>query len=153
MAARMALAPCLRAHVDENAKRITRPTHPGGDVRWQLVCQHVRCRVLEKRVRQWVSQRGELYVVTGPVYIGARPRTLGKNGVAIPSHFYKVAFDPVRIEAIAFLLPNKRLSSHDLPRFITSIDDIEQATGLDFLQNLSDPVEDIVESTVQNRLW
>ncbi|MEE8388100.1 MAG: DNA/RNA non-specific endonuclease [Acidiferrobacterales bacterium] len=110
-------------------------------------------RVLEQRVRQWANHRGELYVITGPAYIGENPKTLGKNGVAIPSHFYKVVFDPVRIESIAFLLPNKRLSSRDLPLYITSIDNIEQTTGLDFLQKLSDPVEKIVESTVQNQLW
>ena len=110
-------------------------------------------RVLEKRIRQWGNQRGSLYVITGPAYIGDSPKNLGKSGVAVPSHFYKIAFDPVRVEAIAFLLPNKRLSSRDLPLYITSIDKIEKTTGLDFLQELNESVEDLVESAVQNRLW
>lgn len=110
-------------------------------------------RMLEKRVRQWAKQRGELYVITGPAYLGGRPKTLGNNGVAVPSHFYKIIFDPVRVEAIAFLLPNKRLPSSSLPQFLTSVDRIEQVTGLDFLNKLEDRVEVLVERSVPNYPW
>ncbi len=110
-------------------------------------------RILEKRVRQWAWQRGDLYVITGPAYLGGRPKTLGKNSVAVPSHYYKIIFDPVRVEAIAFLLPNRRLPSSSLPQFLTSIDKIEQVTGLDFLNKLDDRVEVLVERSIPSRPW
>ena len=57
------------------------------------------------------------------------------NGVLVdlPSHFFKLAFDPARIEAIAFILPNRKLETKDLPKFLQSIDDIEDRARLDFL--------------------
>lgn len=110
-------------------------------------------RQLESRVRQWAKQRGTLYVITGPTYLNGSSKFLGKNNVAVPSSFYKIIFDPVRVEAIAFLLPNKRLLSDDLPRYLTSIDNIEKITGLDFLKELDDRIEDLVERSIPKRPW
>ena len=110
-------------------------------------------RVLEKKVRDWTTQRGELYVVTGPIYAWNEIETIGPDQVAIPTHFYKVIFDPVRIEAIAFILPNQKLSSDDLPTFIVSVNQVEAETGLDFFPKIEDSVEDLVEARVQEGLW
>ena len=110
-------------------------------------------RVLEKKVRDWTTQRGELYVVTGPIYVWNETETIGPDQVSIPTHFYKVIFDPVRIEAIAFILPNQKLNSDDLPTFIVSVDQVEAETGLDFFSEIEDNVEDLVEAMVQVGLW
>jgi len=110
-------------------------------------------RVLEKKVRDWTTQRGELYVVTGPVYAWNEIETIGPDQVSVPSYFYKVIFDPVRIEAIAFILPNQKLNSDDLPTFIVSVDQVEAETGLDFFSEIEDSVEDLVEARVHVGLW
>ncbi len=110
-------------------------------------------RVLEGLVRAWVQERGELYVVTGPVYAAGAGHAIGPNRVAVPTHFYKVVFDPVRVEAVAFILPNAKLRTADLPRFLASVDEVERRTGLDFLPGLSDPVEAVVEAAVPARVW
>ena len=71
---------------------------------------------LERRMRQWACERGVLYVVTGPLYEEQPVKQLvydkdgdgvDDNGVLVdvPSHFFKLAFDSARIEAIAFLWP------------------------------------------------
>lgn len=110
-------------------------------------------RVLEEKVRDWTSQRGELYVVTGPIYTSKELKYIGPNKVSIPTHFYKVIFDPIKIETIAFILPNKKSSSNDLPKFIVSVDQVEELTGLDFLPKIQDNIEQQVESIVSDGLW
>ena len=121
-------------------------------------------RVLETKMRQWACQRGALHVVTGPLY-EARPMERlirdkdgdgeDDNGVLVdvPTHFFKLAFDPVRVEAIAFILENRRLKTADLPKYLTSIDEVEARSRLDVLPNLWDQAEAAVESHVQPALW
>ncbi|MEO2055330.1 MAG: DNA/RNA non-specific endonuclease [Nitrospira sp.] len=109
-------------------------------------------RVLEERVRKWTTERGELYIITGPIFEGP-PKTIGKNNVAVPSHFFKIIFDPIQIEVIAFVMPNRRLETKDLPKQITSVDAIEGRTGLDFLSRLEDGIEERIEGMTQNQLW
>ncbi len=107
---------------------------------------------LEGKVRAWTVERGELYVVTGPIYTGSL-KHIGGNKVTVPTHFYKVIFDPIKVEVIAFILPNKKLKTKDLPKYITSVDDVESKTGLDFLEGLEDSVEDFIEAKTQAGLW
>lgn len=108
---------------------------------------------LEEKVRVWAVARGELYVVTGPIYDSANLSTIGTNQVTVPTHFYKVIFDPVSVEAIAFILPNKSNPSSQLPTFIVSVDAVETKAGLDFLAALEDGVEQLIEAKVQPGLW
>lgn len=109
-------------------------------------------RSLETKVRKWTKARGELYIVTGPIYKSTQ-KTMGRNKVTVPTHFYKVVFDPIKVEAIAFILPNKKNKSKDLPKFIVSVDKVESVTGLDFLSNLDNSVETVIERKVQSSLW
>jgi len=108
---------------------------------------------LEGKVQKWALARGELYVVAGPVYGSDSLGTIGVNKVTVPSHFYMVIFDPVRVEAIAFILPNEKNPSSKLPTFIVSVDAVETKTGLDFLAELEDSVEQLIEARVQPGLW
>jgi endonuclease G len=109
--------------------------------------------VLEEKIRDWTIARGELYVVTGPIFAPGADNRIGTNKVAVPTHFYQVVFDPVRVEAIAFILPNKKLRADTLPTFITSVDEVEKETGLDFLSELEDSVESLIEARVQAGMW
>jgi len=105
-------------------------------------------KFLEQKVRDWVNSRGELYIVTGSIYKNRHPDSIGSDHVAVPDAFYKVVFDPVRVDAIAFIIPNRKEKSSDLPRFITSVDKVEKETGFDFLSNLDDDVESLIEARV-----
>ena len=107
---------------------------------------------LELAVRQWTRKRGELFVFTGPIYKDAY-KAIGKNKVAVPTHLYKVIFDPKRIEAIAFIMPNKKLNREDIPNYIVSIAEVEAETDLNFLSNLSADVEKRVESERADKVW
>lgn len=45
------------------------------------------------------------------------------------------------------------LVTNDLPNYITNVDTVEAQTGLDFLSELEDNVEDITEAMIQPVLW
>ena len=119
---------------------------------------------LEQRMRRWACERGVLYVVTGPLYEERPIEQLSydkdddgvdDNGVLVdvPSHFFKLAFDPAQIEAIAFILPNRKLATKDLPKFLHSIDDIEDRARLDVLPMIWGGAEEAIENHTQPRLW
>lgn len=123
--------------------------------------QHI-WKYLETAVRGWVEQRGTLTIITGPVFAVERDsvsyRVIGKNHVAVPTHFYKIVVDannPSGVEALAFMIPNRRLPSADYhySDFLSTIDEIETATGLDFLSALPAAVEDVIESQKASRIW
>lgn len=50
---------------------------------------------LEDAVRGWVRQRGELTVITGPIFAVRNDtvsyRVIGENHVAVPTHFYSTS--------------------------------------------------------------
>lgn len=57
------------------------------------------------------------------------------------------------METIAFILPNKKNPVNQLSTFITSVDAVEAKTGLDFLAEIEDTVENLIEAHVQPALW
>jgi len=69
-------------------------------------------RYLESYIREWTNERGKLYVVTGVLFEGNHG-IIG-NGVHLPSHFYKIVYDSVGVDAIAFLVPHRAISKSDL---------------------------------------
>jgi endonuclease G, mitochondrial len=104
---------------------------------------------LENRERKWSNQRGRVYVITGPVFANSK-----QNGrIMVPSHFYKIIFDPSKNEAISFLLPHKALYTAQLSRYRVSIDVIEEASGINFFAELEDDVEDELEAEVARMMW
>jgi len=107
-------------------------------------------RYLEQYIREWTNERGELYVVTGAMFLGSS--SIIGNGVHVPTHFYKIVFDSVGMNAIAFLVPHRAISKGDLPGFIVSVDEVERLTGLDFNSLLDDTVEDDIEDDVE-AMW
>ncbi|MDO6543946.1 DNA/RNA non-specific endonuclease [Photobacterium sanguinicancri] len=105
---------------------------------------------LEEKVREWANTYNELYVVSGPIWDGNE--TYIGNGVYIPHRFYKVILDPTDNDAIAFILPHRKISSSELPSFITTVDEVEQVTQLDFFSALPDSIENDIEAQTWN-MW
>ncbi|MFH1891725.1 MAG: DNA/RNA non-specific endonuclease [Candidatus Zixiibacteriota bacterium] len=115
---------------------------------------------LESSVRGWVEQRGTLTIITGPVFEvisdGCTYRVIGDDHVAVPTHFFKIivdANDPLNVEALAFLMPNEPIVDRDIGDFLTSIDELENLTGLDFLTALPTQVQQEVESEAAGQIW
>jgi endonuclease G len=115
---------------------------------------------LEAGVRGWVEQLGSLTVITGPVFAvdtdSVSYEVIGRNNVAVPTHFYKIIVDAQDlndVEALAFMLPNENLTGRQYSEFLTTIDEIEIATGLDFLCELPEDEEATVESHRAPQVW
>ncbi|MBQ8655964.1 MAG: DNA/RNA non-specific endonuclease [Prevotella sp.] len=119
---------------------------------------------VEMQCRAWAKRYGTLYIVCGPVLKNQQHRTIGRNRVVVPEAFFKVilrqdtktskrsqASSPV-YKAIGFVYEN-RSAKRDMKRFVRSIDEIEQLTGLDFFSNLPDDIEDAVEADAELRDW
>jgi endonuclease G len=110
-------------------------------------------KILEENVRIWAITRGELYIFTGPIYDDGVKKTIGKNKVAVPTHLYKIIYDPSKREAIAFIMPNRKLDTKDMPKYIVTIRDVERKTELDFLSSLDKEQQDIIETIKAEGLW
>ncbi|MBX3388485.1 MAG: DNA/RNA non-specific endonuclease [Phycisphaeraceae bacterium] len=119
---------------------------------------------LEDQVRDWADQRGEVWIITGPMWYDPReddPSTargfvdywvIGANEVAVPTHCYKIVIRPDGngdVDCVAFVIENKpgyRAPFH-LDEYITSVDFIEKRTGLNFMPNLSPPAKARLENS------
>jgi len=108
---------------------------------------------LEGYVRQWASDNGSIYVVTGGV-LKDIDQYIGKSNVGVPKYFYKVILDyeGLDIKGIAFIIPNDS-SSRKLQTYATSIDEVELLTGIDFFHSLPDDKEFLLESKFDINQW
>lgn len=59
---------------------------------------------IESAVRDLAVRRGEIFVVTGPIFQGERLATVGD--VVVPTHVFKAVLDPRRGAAGAYVAPN-----------------------------------------------
>lgn len=112
-------------------------------------------RELEELTRDWAKRFKHLYVVTGPLFNEPPKFWIGANQVAVPPAFYKVILDIREPEkkAIAFIIPNE-VSTERLETFATSIDNVEELTGIDFFDGLMpNPLEESLESDYDTKQW
>lgn len=73
--------------------------------------------------------------------------------MAVPTHLYKIVFDPNTDESIAFIMPNIPLNIKDMPNYIVTIRDIENLTDLDFLSVFDKQRQDSIELNKASQLW
>lgn len=97
---------------------------------------------LESYLRGYViKNNSDLIVITGPVLEDDLPKIdRSINGVSIPRQFYKIAYDRLNGQAIAFLM-NHEGSTNKLSSFSLSVDQLEDIVGLDFFPNIDQSVE------------
>lgn len=150
---------------------------------------------LEKNVRAWAMQKGEVYVVTGPVYYAngkpftpvgwlafdkgkaqyvieeyepqeeaqdpndkkKKKKTPKKKrpaaGIAVPSHLYKVIYDPKANTAIAFVVPNAAVPESALAQYATTVAEVERVTNLRFFPELPFESQAALKTQVNPHAW
>jgi endonuclease G len=86
-------------------------------------------RQLEIWTRDW-AKGGDFYVVSGAIYDPGY-LTIG-NGVGVPTRLYKIIHDRSTGQTQAYMMPNAPLPVKDLPRYQTTVPEVEQATGMRF---------------------
>ena len=109
---------------------------------------------LEEDIRLWAIRDSALVVICGPLFTQEPVRYIPQTQVAIPDAYFKVVCSPYIPEprGIAFIFPNAKASKH--PReYVTTINSVEQITGMDFLSQLPDETENQIEETSNYTLW
>ena len=91
---------------------------------------------IESAVRKMSEQRGELYVVTGPVFQGGNLQRIG-GAVMVPTQLFKAVYDPKRHEAGAYIVDN---SADARPEVIT-IAQLEKITGISVFPSVGPQVK------------
>jgi endonuclease G len=111
-------------------------------------------RELELKIAtSYPARYGEVWVLAGPVF-GARPAKL-RGGVRVPEAFFLIVIDENegKLRTLALILPHDGSIPGDIARHITSIEEIQRRTGLDFLGELDDESEVQVERARAPRVW
>ena len=85
---------------------------------------------LETWERDWASKGGNFYIISGGIFDPGHP-VVG-NGLGVPTRLYKIIHDKQSGNTMAYLLPNGPLPVADLPKYQTTVQIIEQATGFTF---------------------
>ncbi len=93
---------------------------------------------------------GELWVITGPVY-GDGKRL--PSGVEVPEAFYRIWLDAQANSALAFLVPQTVCGNEPLTAYLTTVDEIERRTGLDFFSELDVAEQITLESASADAHW
>ncbi|MBN3297602.1 NUCG Endonuclease, partial [Amia calva] len=104
---------------------------------------------LEQYCRKLPQHYDNVFVCTGPLYLPRQEpdgkmyvkyQVLGKNHVAVPTHFFKVVILENRrgeVELRPYLMPNAPVSEKmPLESFLVPIESIERASGLLFVPNI-----------------
>lgn len=106
---------------------------------------------LEGKVRDVVRDVGEVYVMTGPLYERDMPSLPNADEThSVPSGYWKIICTEQGnfINAAAFIYDQETPRNDPILDHQTTIDEIEQRSGLDFLWLLDDGQENAIESSM-----
>lgn len=111
-------------------------------------------KTLEEKERLWAGRDGRLIIVAGPVYADDDTKRIGSTGVRVPSSYFKVLLAPDVDEprAIGFIYPNAHCPGN-MQNYAVSVDEVEDATGLDLFPALPDALEDRIEAAYSFKTW
>jgi len=105
---------------------------------------------LETLVRNW-AKSSPLIITTGSV-LKDDLKEIGASKVKVPNYYYKIIYNPINQKAIAFFMPNKSIL-YSLESYVVNINYVESKTGIDFLSELDDNIEEKIESSKDLDNW
>lgn len=121
---------------------------------------------LEYLTAAWAQHYGSVWVVTGPIFFNRTPISyIGESGefpVAVPDALFKIVIKHGmhginQPDVLAFIYPQISAGysqkEFDHTRYLTSVNEIEELTGLDFLMNIPAQNQDETESVIPRTLW
>lgn len=109
-------------------------------------------------VRKYSMDFAKVWVIVGPIFESKDPKKLGKS--VIPDAFFMILTDEAENEAgekeicaLAIIMKQDVKGPHRLSEFVTTIDEIEAKTKLDFFPKLPDDVEEKLEKSLADPAW
>jgi len=108
---------------------------------------------LEEACTEFARDYDVAWIYTGPIYGEHKVPFAKGRKVPRPIAFYKIVVSPgengQQVDVLAFRMTHEPIPRDvDLSEYLVSIREIEQETGLDFLHELPDDVENMVETSV-----
>jgi endonuclease G len=125
------------------------PQHPGCNQRaWERFEKH--------ESYEYATRFGVIWVVDGPIFDSAKPCEELLADVRIPNAFYKIVVAEIdgKPEALAIVMRNERTEESPISDYVTTVDDIEARTHIDFFHELADNIEQAMEAdATPNARW
>lgn len=91
---------------------------------------------IEAAARQLAIEEGELYVISGPAFVGNNIRKIGN--VLVPTHLWKAIYSPKQQRAGAYLITNDETKDYAM----ISMADLEKMVGINVLPTLPNKVRE-----------
>ena len=92
---------------------------------------------IESAVRHLTEQQGELFLVTGPAFVGQELKSIGPDGVLVPSSTWKAVYDPRAGGAGAYVCRNTAAPTCE----VVSVSTLVRSVGIDPFPALSPSVK------------
>ena len=117
---------------------------------------------MENKIRVWnqPSFRDTLYVVKGGTIDGDdKIIRITDKGLPVPKYFFMAILCKNKdssqsgYKAMAFWVEHTANQDSDLRKYVISIDELEEKTGIDFFCNLPDEIEEKVEGNLVPASW
>lgn len=114
-------------------------------------------RELEEHERELTDKgRKELFIVAGGLF-GPNPPTIGQAQIAVPDASFKLiaVLDPgqgpgdvtITTPVLAAIMPNRAgVSQKTWRSYVVSIDEVERATGYDYLSKVAPSIQQVIEA-------
>lgn len=91
---------------------------------------------IESATRQLATAEGEIYVISGPAFVGGNLKKIGN--VLVPTHVWKVIYSPAQQKAGAYLITNDDTRDYA----VLTVSKLEKMVGLSLLPGLPQQVRD-----------
>jgi endonuclease G len=95
------------------------------------------------------------WIIAGSVFDGGRIKKRIGNGIGVPDSYYKIIawYDKAgEFKVMAFLFPFDATTKNPT-KYLSSVDEVEVCTGLDFFPDLDPTVEVTAESVLPTVMW
>ena len=89
---------------------------------------------MEQAMRRLATDQGQVYVVSGPAFLGSDIKQIGN--VLVPTHLWKAVYSPSQQQAAAYVIKNDESKDYR----VVSIAQLEQMVGINALPGLSQAV-------------
>jgi endonuclease G len=110
-------------------------------------------RLEQEEVKTYAQRFKAVWVIDGPIFDATPPRL--SSGVAVPKSCYKIIIqeESGQPRLLAFVMPQDVSGGEQASQFLTSVRAIEVETGLDFLNELPQELQDRVETEQAAQMW
>jgi endonuclease G len=102
---------------------------------------------IEGATRHMTNQRGELYVITGPIFEGEKIERINSR-VFVPTHIYKAVYDPAKKEGAAWITPNTGDNTYE----VVSIAALEKRIHINLFPGVAPEVKDKIAVLPEPRI-